>query len=318
MSAGRAGSVAARSNGSPALTIPRPAVHNAPCEVGLVFPECTKAMVTLSVCLETVFTGLPVEQRIERISNAGYEAVEFWHPEGTWDGNAIRFDCPKSAPSIRRACSEHGVRLNDFSFHGWDGSLGGSPVRGGNPEGYLDQIRRMVSFANEAGCEHGIVLSGMSDPSLSRERMRSHLEEALASAVSIAAEGRITLLLEPLNTLVDHPGYYLDSSREGIEIVRTINSPHLKLLFDVYHMQVMEGNLLSTIEKNLDVIGHFHSAGVPGRGELYGTEVNYPEIVRRLDELGYDGCFGLEYFPSVEDHDESLRRIRSYLHGDKD
>lgn len=273
-------------------------------------------MVTLSVCLETVFTDRPVEERIERIRDAGYDAVEFWHPEGTWDGSTVRFDRPKDARSLRETCRRLGVRLNDFSFHGWDGSLGGSPVRAETPDLYREQIRKMVSFAREAGCDKGIVLSGMSDPALSRERMRSHLEEALAGAVAIAAASGVTLLLEPLNTRVDHPGYYLDSSREGIEIVRSIRSPHLKLLFDVYHMQVMEGNLLATIEGNIDVIGHFHSAGVPGRAELFGGELDYPEIVRRLDALGYDGCFGLEYFPALEDSAESLRRNREYLRGD--
>jgi hydroxypyruvate isomerase len=178
---------------------------------------------------------------------------------------------------------------------------------------YLEQIRKMVAFAKEAGCDKGIVLSGMSDPALPRARMRRNLEEALVGAVEIAGASGVTLLLEPLNTLVDHPGYYLDSSREGLEIVRAIRSPHLKLLFDIYHMQVMEGNLLATIEANLDVIGHFHSAGVPGRAELFGGEIDYPEIIRRLDALGYDGCFGLEYFPALDDPGESLRRNLEYL-----
>ena len=137
----------------------------------------------------------------------------------------------------------------------------------------------------------------------------------MAEAVHIAERADFTLLLEPLNTLVDHPGYYLDSSAEAVEIVRAVGSPHLKLLYDVYHMQIMEGNLLATIEKNLAWIGHFHAAGVPGRGELFGSELNYPVILAKIEALGYQGAFGLEYFPKLSDHGQSLRDTLAYLSG---
>jgi hydroxypyruvate isomerase len=77
-------------------------------------------------------------------------------------------------------------------------------------------------------------------------------------------------------------------------------------------MQIMQGNIIDFIEKNIDIIGHFHSAGVPGRAELFDTEVNYPAIIKKIDELGYKGCFGLEYFPKLE-HTESLKKTLKYL-----
>ena len=270
-------------------------------------------MVTLSVCLETVYTQLPVEERIARIAEAGFTSVEFWHPEGTWDGHEIRSEWAKDATSLRRACDRHGVVLNDFALHAWDGSLGGSPVKPQDRQRYLAQIRKMIAFAQEAGCCRGITLSGTVDPALSRQEMHKHLEDALAEAVAIADRAQFTLLLEPLNTLVDHPGYYLDSSREAVEIVRTLDSPRLRVLFDIYHMQIMEGNLLATIERNLPWIGHFHAAGVPGRAELFGSELNYPAILAKIESLGYDGGFGLEYFPRLSDHGQSLRKNLEYL-----
>ncbi|MBN2292753.1 MAG: TIM barrel protein [Pirellulales bacterium] len=270
-------------------------------------------MVTLGVCLETVFTDLPVEQRIAKIAEAGYAAVEFWHPEGTFDGSQVDFDQPKDAAALSQACIQHGLVLNDFAMHAWDGSIGGSPVKAEDREIYLAQIRKMIEFGKAAGCDKGITLSGTVDPELSRGEMRANLEKALAEAVELAVEADFTLLLEPLNTLVDHPGYYLDSSSEGFEIVRAINSPNLKLLYDVYHMQIMEGNLIATIEKNIDQIGHFHSAGVPGRAELFGTELDYPTIVQAIQKTGYQGAFGLEYFPKMTDHGESLARILEYI-----
>lgn len=270
-------------------------------------------MVTLSVCLEPLFTDLPVEDRIARIAEAGYASVEFWHPEGTFDGSTVRTDLAKDAASLRRACERHGATLNDFALHAWDGSIGGCPVRRSDRTRYIEQIRKMIGFAQAAGCHKGITLSGTVDPSLTRDEMRKNLEEALAEAVSIAEAADFTLLLEPLNTLVDHAGYYLDSSAEGVEIVRAIGSRHLKLLYDVYHMQIMEGNILATIEKNIQWIGHFHAAGVPGRGELFGCKLNYPVILARIKALGYEGSFGLEYFPKLADHAKSLRQIREYL-----
>jgi hydroxypyruvate isomerase len=273
-------------------------------------------MVRLGVCLEPVFVDLPVEERIRRIRDAGYDAVEFWHPEGTWDGSTLRLDMPKDPGSVRAAASAAGIELSDFSLHAWDGSIGGSPVKAIDLDRYLAQVKRTIAFGKAAGCSKGITLSGTVDPALPRGEMRRNLEHALHEAVRIAEREEFTLLLEPLNTLVDHPGYYLESSREGFEIVRAMKSPRLRLLFDVYHMQVMEGNLLASIEKNLEWIGHFHAAGVPGRDELFGGEVNYPELIRRLDALGYEGAFGLEYFPKMPDHSESLRRTREYLLGE--
>jgi hydroxypyruvate isomerase len=270
-------------------------------------------MVTLSVCLETFFTDLPVDERIARIAAAGFESVEFWHPEGTWDGHSVRTDWAKDAAALRRACERHGVTLNDFALNAWDGSFGGCPVKPQDRACYLTQIRRMIAFAQEAGCRKGITLSGTVDPALARSEMRKHLEGALAEAANIAAQADFLLLLEPLNTRVDHPGYYLDSSAEAFEIVRAIGSPHLKVLYDIYHMQIMEGNLLATIEKNIASIGHFHAAGVPGRGELFGCELNYPHILKRIEACGYQGAFGLEYFPAVGDHRQSLCKTLAYL-----
>ena len=272
-------------------------------------------MVTLAVCLETVFTDLPAEKRIGRIAEVGFSCVEFWHPEGTWDGQRVNMDRPKDAAALRRACDEHGVTLNDFAMHGWDGSIGGCPVRAEDRDRYLGQIRKMIDFAKAVGCGRGIVLSGIVDPALTRTEMRANLEAALAEAVEIARPAGFTLLLEPLNTLVDHPGYYLDSSAEGFAIVRAIDSPHLKLLYDVYHMQIMEGNVIATIESNIDAIGHFHSAGVPGRAELLDNELDYPTILRRIEATGYDGAFGLEYFPNMADHAASLKRVLEHLTG---
>jgi len=149
-------------------------------------------------------------------------------------------------------------------------------------------------------------------PGVSKEAQLSNMLGILEEASQIAAKEDMVLLLEPLNSLVDHPGYFLASSRTGFDIVKKVDSPNLKLLYDIYHMQIMEGNILDTIRENIDLIGHFHAAGVPGRHELDKGELNYPFIVRKIDELGYRGYFGLEYFPAL-DPETSLKGMKKLI-----
>lgn len=269
-------------------------------------------MANLSVCAECFFTDLPFAKRIEKIAKIGYRHIEFWHPEGTFNGRDIDFSQPKNAAALKQAAADNGVTINDFAFSAWDGSIGGNPASQADHPKYWQQIQNMLDFARAAGCQKGIVLSGLSQPGLSPAKMLANLRKAFTKAVALAEKAGITLVLEPLNTLVDHAGYFLDGTTEAVNLIREINSPNFKLLYDVYHMQIMQGNILSFIEKNIDIIGHFHSAGVPGRAELFDTEVNYPAIIRKIDALGYTGCFGLEYFPKLDPAD-SLARTRKYL-----
>jgi hydroxypyruvate isomerase len=128
----------------------------------------------------------------------------------------------------------------------------------------------------------------------------------------MAEKAGVTLLLEPLNDKYDHPDYWLTSSDLGGEICRRIGSKRLRMLFDCYHMQTMEGDLVNHIKRNIDVIGHFHSAGVPGRHEVFIGETNYPFVLSQIEQLGYQGVFGLEYAPSMDD-ETSLKQTLAYL-----
>ena len=270
-------------------------------------------MIEIDVCLEAVFTNLPTEKRIEKIARAGYRCVEFWFHDATFDGKECSRKQPKNAASLAAACKEHGITINNMVVNAPDGSFGGAPVKAADRNQYLERLEEVIEFASAVGCRRAITCSGNLQPGLTRARMRANLEKALGEAVAIARKKRFTLLLEPLNTHVDHAGYYLDSSVEGAELVRAIKSPNLRLLYDVYHMQIMEGNVIANIERNIDIIGHFHSAGVPGRGELFMGELNYPQILQRIAAKGYRGRFGLEYFPKLKDHLASLKKVRAYL-----
>lgn len=267
----------------------------------------------VDVCLEMVFTQWPVEKRIAAITKTGFKLVEFWFHDATFDGADCNRKLAKNAAEIRRACRAAGVKVNNLVVNAPDGSIGGAPVKAADLSRYLERVEEVIDYADKIGCCRAITCSGNVQPGLDRPAMRRNLEKALARAAGIAACRNFTLFLEPLNTAVNHPGYYLDSSAEAAAIVRAINSPHLRLLFDIYHMQIMEGNIIAHVEANLDIIGHFHLAGVPGRNEITGGELNYGEVLRRINAAGYTGVFGLEYAPAAKDHAASLKQTRAYL-----
>jgi hydroxypyruvate isomerase len=120
----------------------------------------------------------------------------------------------------------------------------------------------------------------------------------LKEAVKIAEDSGVTICMEMLNSKVNHPGYMCDNYAWAFELCRRVDSPRFKLLFDIYHMQIMEGDLISTIKQNILHIGHFHTAGVPGRHELdENQEIYYPAVMRAIVDSGYQGYVAHEYSP---------------------
>lgn len=120
----------------------------------------------------------------------------------------------------------------------------------------------------------------------------------------------ITLVIEPLNTRVDHKGYFLSSSDEAAGILKTVNSPSVKMLFDIYHQQISEGDIIRHIQEYIQLIGHFHAAGNPGRHELYHSELDYNKVIEAISALGYDKYIGLEYFPE-DDPEIGLKKLET-------
>jgi len=244
----------------------------------------------------------PLLERIDAAARAGFRAIEMHWP----------YEVP--AAEVAARCRRQGLRILGINtsrgdFERGERGLGAQP---GREAAFLEDFERVRRYGRACGASAIHVMAG-NLPAEGYEAGRRTLLANLAAAVQRVADEDLTLLLEPLNTHVDHAGYCLNSSDMGAEIVRSVNSPALRLLYDVYHMQVMEGNVIDHIRRHKAVIGHFHSAGVPGRGEHYGTELNYPAILRAIEETGYNGAFGLEYFPKLKDHKESLITVREYL-----
>jgi hydroxypyruvate isomerase len=178
-------------------------------------------------------------------------------------------------------------------------------------EGVLhERYSAMIPRVAKAGYENLICFSG-NRRGLSEEEGLAQAVKALLPMVKLAEAHGVVLQMELFNSIVDHPDYMADSSRWGIELARALNSPSFKLLYDIYHMQIMEGNLVANIKENHQYYGHYHVAGVPGRNEPWeAQEINYPAVMQAIDATGFDGYVALEYV-FQEPLKESMRRSYS-------
>jgi hydroxypyruvate isomerase len=254
-------------------------------------------MPTICVCVEPFFGKISLAEKARKVAQLGYRAFEFWGHEGGPE---------RDMEALAAACAETGLMLNDFGV----GARGAALVNAGDREKYLDGLRQTIAVAKKLNCRKLIATTGNRIPGKSDAEQHQAIVETLKAAAAIASREGVVLVLEPLNSLVDHAGYYLDSGHEGAQIIEEVGSPAVRLLWDIYHMQIMHGNVLADIKRYLPLIGHFHSAGVPGRHELSVGELNYSNILAEIKAWGYQGCFGLEYWPAGDDDTASLAETR--------
>ena len=249
-----------------------------------------------SLCIEAVLNGeVDFYDRIPLAAELGYDAIEFWDP------------ADKDIDRIARLSQENHIPVSICCVkHAWDDLYRMSA----DPGRVLENVRESAKIAKDMGCRSLIGLSG--DVKGHRYDETPALIANLCRCAEVLEKEGVTLNMEALNSIVDHKGYFLDSSFVGFSILKAVNSPYVRLLFDCYHMQIMEGNLVQNIGDNISRIGHFHSAGVPGRHELMGGETNYARVIRSIEAQGYDRYFGLEYWPSY-DSMQSLKDTISYL-----
>jgi len=160
-----------------------------------------------------------------------------------------------------------------------------------------EDIEASAETAVRLDCPTLIVLAGPTQDA-PREATRDSVVEGLCRVAPVAKSAGVTLALEPLNTAVDHEGYFLETTRTGYEIVRAVDSPAVELLFDVYHQQITEGNVISNATRDVDLVGHVHVADVPGRHEPGTGELHYQNILAALAAAGYSGHVGFELAPA--------------------
>ena len=260
----------------------------------------------LSVRVEALFPGLTLHQQIEKVAAAGYQAFEF----GNW----------RAADAREITALKNKLRLECACIVG---------NRGVNPKGmglcdpaerepFLAEIRASLDAARRFETTRLVVLSGNRLPAIPRQKQHASIVEGLKRAQDLVAPHGVTLIVEVVNTLApveplhpqeNHLDYYLDHAREAFQIVDEVASPHVKVLFDIYHVQIMEGNLIETIRANIARIGHFHVGDVPGRHEPGTGEINYANVFRAIRDLGFRDFVAMEYVPS-KDAMQTLADVR--------
>lgn len=252
-------------------------------------------MVKLSVCIEMFWRDLPYEERIHRVAALGFPAFEFWG----WKN--------KDLAKIREAMAQTGLPLAALCLEP------GSSLNKRNVTSALVQgMQETAAAAKQLQCRTIIATTGNVFDDETYEITRRRVLRNLTSIAHIAEDNGLTLVLEPLNTLVDHHGYWLTKMTEAVDIVQEVGSPAIKILMDIYHQQVQEGNIIHNLTAYIEQIGHFHTAGNPGRNELTKGELNYREIFRAIDATGYSAYVGLEYKPTLPT-EESLREALSLV-----
>ena len=251
----------------------------------------------LSIMLWTIYRDLPFEQRLEKVAEAGYGAVELVGEFKKWsDADFAAYNRKKRE-----------LKIVFDATSGLDRSLTDPRER----EAFLAQLDELLVTADKLECPAVIVLSGNKVPGLPHEAQHQSCVEGLQRAADAAAKHNITVLLENIDP-EENAKYFLTSVTEGFEIVGEVNHPNVQFLYDFFHEQISEGNLIEKLEKNIEKVGLVHVADVPGRHEPGTGEINYANIFRKLAALGYKNRAAMEFLPTA-DPVVSLRAARDYV-----
>ena len=235
--------------------------------------------------LWTVYRDLPFHQRLEKVAEAGYHAVELVEEFKDWKKEDF-------------AAARRKKRELSLEFDGTTGvwlPLADPAAR----DAFLKALREFIPTMRELECTRLIMQTGNKVAGLSQAEMHANCIETLKRGADIAAENNIELLIENIDP-EENPKYFLTQSAEGFEIVRSVGNPHVMFLYDLFHEQIAAGNLIAKLRKNIDLVGLIHVADVPGRHEPGTGEINYSNIFRVLGELGYSRYVAMEFEPLGE------------------
>jgi hydroxypyruvate isomerase len=247
-----------------------------------------------SACLEMLFTDSPIEKAIKRAKECGFDCVEFW----TWKD--------KDLDAIEKAAKENKIEISIFQ-----GNIDGNMVDPLDNNVYVDGVKTTIKLAKRLGAKHLFLMANAMNPDrtikkpanpMTDEQMLDNMKTVLMRLKPIAEENDIMLVLEPLNTLQGYrhsynvcEGYFLNHMAPAVKIIREVNSPKIKVLYDFYQMGVMEGNIINTLRNSSDAIGYIHIGDVPERYQPGTGELNYPNIFKTLRKVGYNGNVGFEF-----------------------
>ena len=235
------------------------------------------------------FGDVPIPTSLERVAKAGFDACDNFD----WR-NRQQFG------QFQKYLKEFGLGAGVLVVNKRPdvNALGCSLVSPGDRNGFLEELRLCIDAAHAVGCVRLEVLSGNALPGVSRADQLDNCVATLEAAAPALAANGMTAVVELLNSNVDHPGYFLDSVETAVQLIRRIADPRIRLSFDIYHVQVMQGNLIQTIRDSFDCVGQYHFADVPGRHEPGTGEINFRNVFKAIYDLNYDGYVTAEYHPT--------------------
>ena len=238
--------------------------------------------------LSMLFTELPFLERFAAAKAAGFEGVEFLFP--------YEFEKSILAGKLRE---QNLVQvLHNLPAGKWSAGERGIAIFPGRVPEFREGVQTAIEYAKELGCNQLNCLAGISRDGVDKSTYRRTFVENLGYAASELSKHGIKLLIEPINTR-DIPGFFLNRTEQAAEIIKEVGSDNLFIQYDIYHMQVMEGDLAPTIKKHFARVAHMQLADNPGRNEPGTGEINYPFLYNYLDEIGYRGWIGCEYRPKT-------------------
>lgn len=253
-----------------------------------------------------LFKEVSFLERFGRAAGAGFSAVEFWWPSG------------EDLGEVERAIGDAGLEVALFNFDagdmpGGDRGLLSDPAR---QDRFRENVPVALELAEALGCRKLNALVGHEKPGMAREDQLALARENVAWAADRAAERGVEVMVEAVNTFENGP-YLLFTTGDAAEFVRGVGRENVRLQYDVYHMQRMEGNLVANLREHAGLIGHVQVADSPGRGEPGTGEINYPFVLAELEASGYEGHVGLEYNPATPTTEESFRWLPRELRAGK-
>jgi hydroxypyruvate isomerase len=235
------------------------------------------------------------EENLDRTAQAGYHHIQLTGEYKQWSDDEYR----------RMISRMESLKISVDSLAGV--SAGFSDPSG--QEAFLTALKALFPHAERLQCKQLLMLSGKVVPGAAPDAQHNASIEALKRAADLLGKAGLTAVIEPIDRL-ENPTIYLDGVTEAFEITRAVNSPNIRVLYDVYHEQRQWGNLVEKFEKNIDQVGLVHIADVPGRHEPGTGEIDYPNIYRKLAQLNYKGPMAMEFYPPPEDIVGTLKRAR--------
>jgi hydroxypyruvate isomerase len=256
-----------------------------------------------SANVSILFKEIPLLERFGQAAAAGFSAVEFW-----WPGHQAE------PGAVERAARDAGLDVALFNFDAGDMAAGDRGLVSDPERQHLfrENVPMALDLARALGCERMNVLVGHEIPGLDRKEQLALARENVRFAAEKAEAADITVMVEAVNTFENGP-YLLYTTKQAEEFVEHVERENVRIQHDFYHMQRMEGNLVANLREHFDQIGHVQIADSPGRGEPGTGEIHYPYVLAALEDLGYDGYVGLEYNPTTETTEESLKWLPKEL-----